>query len=82
MKIEITTNAETANFLLEEKRLFKTQFLNANYLTGEVMVEVLFPPSADAESIAMAFFLAGQSYTMKQVKKIFSNENSLPNPTL
>lgn len=82
MKIEITTNAETANFLLEEKRLFKTQFVNANYQTGKVMIEVLFPPSADAESIAMAFFLAGQSYTMKQVQKIFSNENSLSTQTL
>jgi hypothetical protein len=82
MKIQITTTAETANFLLEEKQLFKAQFLNANYQTGAVTVEVLFPPSADTESIAMAFFLAGQSYTMKQVKKIFSNENNLSHQPL
>jgi hypothetical protein len=38
----------------------------------------MFPPSADSESIAIAFFLAGQTFNMKQVKKIFINENSLP----
>jgi hypothetical protein len=42
----------------------------------------MFPPSADSETIAMAFFLAGQSFTLKQVKKIYTNENSLPTQTL
>jgi hypothetical protein len=81
MKIQITTTAETATFLLEEKSLFKAQFLNANHQTGEVTIEVLFPPSADAESIAMAFFLSGQQYTFNQVKTIF-NANRIPTEAL
>jgi hypothetical protein len=81
MKIQITTTAETATFLLEEKSKFKAQFLNANHQTGAVTIDVYFPPSADAETIAMAFFIAGQEYTFNQVKNIF-NENSIPTEAL
>ena len=75
MRIRINTTAEAADYLLSENKLFSAQFHSA---TGKgIALDVLFPPSADSETIAMAFFLAGQSYTMKQVKKIFSNENNL-----
>ncbi len=77
MKIRIHTSAEAAEFLLQENRLFSAQFHSANN-DGKIAIDVMFPPSADSESIAMAFFLAGQTFNMKQVKKIFINENSLP----
>lgn len=76
MKIRIHTTAEAAEYLLSENKLFSAQFHSAT--PKGVALDVLFPPSADSETIAMAFFLAGQSFTMKQVKSIFTNENSLP----
>jgi hypothetical protein len=81
MKIRIHTTAEAAEYLLQENKLFSSQFHSISN-DGKVAIDVTFPPSADSETIALAFFLAGQSYTMKQVKKIFSNENSLPTQTL
>ena len=76
MRIRINTTAEAADYLLTENKLFSAQFHSAT--DKGIALDVLFPPSADSETIALAFFLAGQSYTMKQVKKIFNNENSLP----
>jgi hypothetical protein len=81
MKIRIHTSAEAAEFLLQENRLFSAQFHSATN-DGKIAIDVMFPPSADSETIAMAFFLAGQSFTLKQVKKIYTNENSLPTQTL
>lgn len=77
MKIRINTDAETAQYLIEKNRLFTTQFHSASN-DGEVAIDVTFPPSADAEIIAKAFFIAGQDYAMQQVQKIFNYENSLP----
>ena len=76
MRIRINTTAEAADYLLTENKLFSAQFHSAT--DKGIALDVLFPPSADSESIAMAFFLAGQTFNMKQVKKIFINENSLP----
>jgi len=75
MKITIHTSAEAAEYLLTENKLFTAQFNSAT--TKGVALDILFPPSADSETIAMAFFLAGQSFTMQQIKKIYSNDNSL-----
>lgn len=80
MKIRIHTSAEAADYLLSENKLFSAQFHSAT--DKGVALDVLFPPSADSETIAMAFFLAGQSFSIKQVKKIFSNENSISTQTL
>jgi hypothetical protein len=80
MKIRIHTTAEAADYLLSENKLFSAQFHSAT--NKGIALDVLFPPSADSETIAMAFFLAGQSFTLKQVKKIYTNENSLPTQTL
>jgi len=77
MKIRIHTSAEAASYLIYENKLFSTTFIEATINDG-VVVDVMFPPSADSETIAMAFFLAGQDFSMKQIKKIFSNDNSLP----
>ena len=76
MKIRIHTTAEAAEYLLSENRLFSAQFYSAT--PKGIALDILFPPSADSETIAMAFFLAGQSFTLKQVQKIYPNENSLP----
>jgi len=76
MKITIHTSAEAADYLLTENKLFTAQFKSAT--TKGVALDIFFPPSADSETIAMAFFLAGQSFTLKQVQKIYPNENSLP----
>ena len=80
MRIRINTTAEAADYLLSENKLIFAQFHSAT--DKGIALDVLFPPSADSETIALAFFLAGQSYTMKQVKKIFSNENSLSHQPL
>lgn len=80
MRIRIHTTAEAAEYLLSENKLFSAQFHSAT--PKGVALDVLFPPSADSETIAMAFFLAGQSFTLQQVKKIYSNENSLPTQAL
>lgn len=80
MRIRIHTSAEAADYLLSENKLFSAQFHSAT--DKGVALDVLFPPSADSETIAMAFFLAGQSFSIKQVKKIFSNENSISTQTL
>ena len=77
MRIRINTTAEAADYLLSENKLFSAQFHSASN-DGKIAIDVMFPPSADSESIAMAFFLAGQTFNMKQVKKIFINENILP----
>jgi hypothetical protein len=79
MKIQLSVSAETAGFFLNNtNKLFESSLIYADYKTGLIQIELTFSPSANSESVAMALFLAGQDYTMKQVKKIFFNENSLP----
>lgn len=80
MRIRINTIAEAADYLLTKNKLFSAQFYSAT--DKGVALDVLFPPSADSETIAMAFFIAGQDYAMQQVQKIFNYENSVPTQTL
>ena len=78
MKIQLSLSAETAGFFLNStKQLFEATLINADYKTGLIKIELVFSPMADSETIALAMFHAGQEYTMKQVQKIFNNENSL-----
>jgi hypothetical protein len=75
MKIQLNFSAETANYLLDNpSSIYKVQFVGANATTGEITLEF---DAIKAEWLAMGLFLAGQSYTMKQVKTIF-NANSVP----
>jgi len=75
MKIQLNFSAETATYLLDNPTsLFKVQFVDANAVTGEITLEF---DAIKAEWLAMGLFLAGQSYTMKQVKTLF-NENRIP----
>lgn len=74
MKIQLNFSAETATYFLENPTsLFKVQFVSANKTTGEITLEF---DAIKAEWLAMGLFLAGQSYTMKQVKTLF-NANSI-----
>jgi hypothetical protein len=75
MKIQLNFSAETANYLLENPTsLFKVEFVGANATTGEITLEF---DAIKTEWLAMGLFLAGQSYTMKQVKSLF-NANRIP----
>jgi len=75
MKLQLSFSAETATFLLEHnKGLFKTTFVSADSKTGAVTLEL---EAINPECLTMGLFLAGQTYTMKQVKTIF-NANSIP----
>lgn len=70
MKIQLNFSAETANYLLENPTsLYKVEFRGINATTGEITLEF---ESIKAEWLAMGLFLAGQSYTMKQVKTLFN----------
>jgi len=72
MKVQLDFSAETAAFLLaNDKSLFTTSFVKANYKTGAITLEF---EAKNAECLTMGLFLAGQTYTMKQVKNIFKNE--------
>jgi hypothetical protein len=83
MKLQLSLSAEAAGYFLNNtNKLFESSLIYADYKTGLIQIELTFSPSANSESVAMALFLAGQDYTMKQVKKIFSNENNLSHQPL
>lgn len=72
MKIQLNFSAETSTFLLEKKtELFTVTFVTISDKTGLLTLEF---ESANAESLAMGLFFAGQDFTMKQVMKIFNTE--------
>jgi len=74
MKVQLSFSAETANFLLENNQgLFKATFISADAQTGGITLEF---EAINPECLTMGLFLAGQTYTMKQVKKVF-NANSI-----
>jgi|688.fasta_scaffold25776_16 hypothetical protein len=74
MKLQLNFSAETADYLLcNPNSLFKVQFVGAT-TTGEIILEF---DAIKPEWLAMGLFLAGQSYTMKQVKNLF-DENRVP----
>jgi len=75
MKVQLDFSAETAAFLLaNDKSLFTTSFVKADDITGAITLEF---EANNAECLTMGLFLAGQTYTMKQIKTIF-NANSIP----
>lgn len=75
MKVQLSFSAETASFLLENNQgLFKVKFVSADAKTNGITLEF---EAINPECLTMGLFLAGQTYTMKQVKKVF-NANSLP----